>query len=299
MNSPLFFSPPRRSGLIFHAAVSLLLGGAGGTAFWLALQQEVGVYFMLWMLFSVLFLAPLPLILYRAYALVQARYILDRDGLRIRWGLRAEDIPLPDVEWIRPANEMGFDLPLPRLSWIGAILGTRTVEGLGKVEYLAADINNMLLVATTGRVYAISPADIGLFQRTFQRTIELGSPSPIKSYTAVPAVFFRTVWSDFAARFLLLGGLFLTIVLFVAVILVIPMRSQVSLGFDALGVPQPAGPSERLLLLPILGGFTFVMDSILGLFWYRLPSRRPAAYLLWVGSILTPLFLLTAVFYQK
>jgi hypothetical protein len=299
MNIPARFSPARRSGLIFHGGVILLLVGIGGTAFWLAVQQDVGAYFLLWMLFSGMLLIFVPWLLYRAYALLQARYILEREGLRIRWGLRAEDLPLPAIEWIRPANEMGFELPLPRFSWIGAILGKKYIEGLGEVEFMASDTANMLIIATPQRVYAISPDDPALFLRTFQRTMELGSPSPLESYTAVPTVFFNQVWSDQAARYLLLCGFFLAIILFVVVALLIPARSQVSLGFDLQGLPQPPGPSERLLLLPILAGFTFIMDFLTGLFWYRLPARRPAAYLLWVGGILTPIFLLAAVFYQK
>jgi len=44
-------------------------------------------------------------------------------GLRLRWGLRAEDIPLPEIEWIRPASDLGFHLPKPFLSMPGALLG--------------------------------------------------------------------------------------------------------------------------------------------------------------------------------
>ena len=54
-------------------------------------------------------------------------------------------------------SDLAFDLPLPRIWWAGAILGMKEVEGLGPVEYMAADTSNLLLVAAPEMVFAISP----------------------------------------------------------------------------------------------------------------------------------------------
>ncbi len=292
---PNVFAPTRRTGIILHVAALLLLGAGTGVALALAFQQPVGVSFVLFILLAVLLFVPLPVVAYRGYALLTARYSVERDGLRLRWGLRAEDIPLPEVEWVRPASDLAFDLPLPRLSWPGAILGSLNVRDLGPVEYLASERALLLLLATPRRVYAISPADPVGFVRAFQYATEMGSLSPIESFSARPASFLRSVWRDRAARILVLAGAVLTAALFVLVSLSIPGLPGVSLGFSSTGQLLESGPATRLLLLPVLGAFAFVMDTLGGGFFYRFDPWRPVAYVLWASGVLTPSALLLAV----
>ncbi len=290
------FLPPRRNGLILHAVLLLVLLGGMAVSLWLALQQQVGGYLVLLIALSVVLTPPAILVAYRGYALLRAGYALERDGLKIRWGLRIEDIPIPSVEWVRPANEMGFHMPLPRLQLPGSIVGVRNVEGLGPVEYMASDRNTLLLIATPERIYAISPASPSEFMRAFQRTIELGSISPIPSYSSRPAAFLQSVWSNRLARSLLIASTALTLALFIMVSLMVPGLGQVSLGFDRFGVPLDRGPAERLLLLPVLAGFTLIFNIGLGLFFYRM-EERISAYLLWASSATTPLLLIIAAIF--
>jgi hypothetical protein len=286
------FPPSRRNGYIFHGVLLFVLGGGGALTFLASMRQQIGSDLIFYMILSVLLLLPVPWIGYRFYALSQAVYVLERDGLRIRWGLRGEDIPLPQIEWIRPANELGFALRLPWKAAPGAFLGVTRVEGLGVVDFIASDLRNMLLVATPNKVYAISPADPKAFMRAFRRIIELGSLSPLPLYSIRPSAFLEQVWNDRLARGLLLTGLGLTVLLFIGVVLRIPSLPQVSLGFDAERNPLPPGPSESLLLLVVLGAGSYVLDLLAGLFFYRLDESRPVAYLLWIASVVAPLLLL-------
>jgi hypothetical protein len=291
------FPPPRRTGAIVQIMIALLLGVTVGAALWNATLMQAGLNFVVLLLLSLILLVPLGLALYRAYAMFGANYSLERDGLRLRWGLRAEDIPLPDIEWVRPASDMGFNMPLPFGALPGGILGMRQVEGLGPVEYVASDRGKMLLIATSEKIFAISPANPNAFIRTFQRLIELGSLSPIPSRTALPATFLRRVFSDRAARTLMFAGMSLTIILFVVVSLTIPTQAEVVLGFDSQGQPLGTADADWLLLLPVLATFAYVIDLIGGLFFFRRPDGQPIAYLLWTGGVITPLLLVVAVFF--
>jgi hypothetical protein len=292
---PSEFPPPRRTGLIVQTTVTLVLGLTVGISLWNATLMQAGMNFLLLLLLSLILLFPLGLSAYRAYALLGSSYSLERDGLRIRWGLRAEDIPLPDIEWVRPASDMGFRMPLPFGSLPGGILGTRIVEGLGPVEYVASEVGKMLLIATPEKIFAISPANPNAFIRTFQRSIELGSLTPIPSRTALPVTFLRRVFSDRAARTLMFAGMALTIILLVVVSLIIPTQGEVVLGFDSQGQPLGTAAADWLLLLPVLATFAYVIDLIGGLFFFRNPEGRPIAYLLWSGGAVTPALLLIAV----
>jgi hypothetical protein len=292
MNLPATFAPLRRTGLIFHGALILLLAGLGSISLNMSLQQENTTTILVWMLLALALLAPLPLLLYRGYSLLQAHYTLERDGVRIRWGLRVEDMPLSDIDWVRPASEMGFPLPLPVLNWPGAILGVRTVEGLGEVEFIASERENMLLLATSERVLAISPADPRGFQRTFQRTVEMGSLSPITSYSLKPAAFWTQVWNDRLARILFISGLALNAVLLIAAVLLITSHPILPLGFDSSGQPRTPGPSERLLLLPFLSTLAFIFDLLTGMFFYRRQNFKIMAYFMWVSLLIPPALLI-------
>jgi hypothetical protein len=293
---PTIFYPGRRTGLILQGgAVALLLAGSLASML-LAFQQSVGLNFILLLLASLLLMVPLILVSYRTYALFQATYSLDRDGLHLRWGLRAEDIPLAEIEWVRPAGDLGYRLPLPLIYWPGAILGSRKVDGLGAVEFLASEASALLLVATKERVFAISPADVHKFMRAFQATIEMGSLSPIRHSSVLPESFVQGVLSNRLARSLMIAGLLFTLGLLIVVSLRIPTLSQVSLGFDPQGRPLEPVPPDRLLLLPILGAFTFTIDLVTGLFFYRRKENRLTAYLLWASSIFFPILLIIATF---
>jgi hypothetical protein len=293
------FLPARRNGLIFHGVLLGLLVGSGALTFWSALGQDVGSDLLFYLIFSVLLLLPVPVVIYRLVSLYRASYELERDGLRIRWGLRAEDIPLPQIEWIRPASDLGFPLKMPLTSTPGAFLGNVTVEGLGAVEFIASDTQTMLLVATHTKVFVISPADPNGFIRSFRRVIELGSLSPLSSFSARPAAFLERVWADRSARILLASGFVISLLLFILVSLRIPAMAQVSLGFDAARQPLTPGPAESLMLLPVLGGFAFGLDLLFGLVFYRMEQRRPLAYLLWGVGVGAPLLLLVGAILSR
>jgi len=297
MNDETLFLPPRRAGLLIHSGLAVLLLGGSILCLIAALNEQAGTLFVLFLLGSLLLLPPAVFVVYRGYALLQAGYLLERDGLRLRWGLRAEDIPLMDVEWVRPASELGFHLPLPPLSVPGAILGILNVPGLGPVEFMASDRSTLLLVATPRRVFAISPAETKRFTRSFQRSMELGSLSPISSHSSVPAAFLQRVWSDRLARTLVLAGLGLTLVLLILTGVAIPNLPGVSLGYDINARPLEPVPPERLLLLPTLAFMTFAGDVILGLFFYRKEEQRLPGYLLLASGIITSALLTAAVLF--
>jgi len=254
------FRPPRRRGLIFQIGAALAFFSAGGLTFWLAMDQEIGLYFIGLLFISMVFLAPVPLIVYRAIALGRATYELEREGLRLRWGLRAEDIPLNTIEWVRPASELGFHLNQPRFSWPGALLGFSSVAELGLVEFIAAEPDTLLLIATPTRIFAISPAQPKVFMKAFQRTSEMGSLSPMPAFSSQPAAFMRNVWRDRIARLPILVSLIATILLLAGTVIIIPSRNQISIGFTPTGSPLPPVSPERLLLLPILAAISVAIS---------------------------------------
>ncbi len=291
------YPPLKQIGMLVHIILILVLSGLAGWGIWNLTFTEVGPNFVIFLLDTLLALVPLPLFIYRAYALMRADYILDRDSLEIRWGLRDEDIPLTDIEWLRPSTDLTTPLRLPWLPIPGAVLGTRRNPDLGVVEFLASDPQNLLLVATSKRVYAISPADASRFAQTFARTIEMGSLLPAEPKSVYPSFIFSRAWENALVRFLWLAGLFLNIGLAVWVILTIPTLGQVSLGFAPSGAALPPSPASQLVLLPIESAFLYLVGLFGGMYFFRWETHRLLAVIIWASSALTSLSFLLAVLF--
>jgi hypothetical protein len=295
MSEPAVFYPVKKKGLTLHIFLGLLLAGGGGVLLWLAFNPSTAGFIILYLIGALVLLAVLPFIVYRAYALIQASYAIERDGLSIRWGLRKVDIPFTELEWIHPIGELTDPLRLPPLSMPGAYLGTSTHPDLGTVEFIASDANSMVVIASFDHVYVLSPEQPENFINAFSRTLEMGSISPIEAYSSQPAEFLRTVLANRFARAALIISLALTIFLVIATSLLIPLRSSVSMGIDAVGIPLAAVPSNRLLILPLIGAFALVLNIVVGLFFYRHEDQRPVSYTVWSAAVITPILLIVAL----
>lgn len=329
MDEVFVFKPPQRQGLVLHILAILVLVPVSGWNLGQALQSVIGPDFLLHLLLFLLGAVLVPLLAYRAYALYKASYRIERDGIRLSWGLRSEDIPMDAVLWVRSPEEMGAgllsldggpgtmqvepsrNLLLPWLRWPGAVLGTRQLPGFGPVEYMAASSSRLLFIATPSGLFAISPADPAAFRQVYQRFTEMVPLTPLPARSVYPAFLLARVWKEPFARTLLLAGIFLSLVLLGWVSLTAPAHTQISLGFNPNGSLREHVPGVQLLLLPLVNAFFFLTDLLLGLYFYRrgdsqlptislrpgvlLPIGQVLAYLLWVSGIVTALIFIVAL----
>ena len=291
------FPPAKQFGLTLHALLIILLAGASIWAFTNLANTQMGPMFVSYLLIGTLAFAPIPFLGYRAYALFKADYYIDRDSLAILWGLRVEDIPLTDIEWVRPVSDLSRPLSLPRFRLPGAVLGTRRHPDLGAVEFIASSTRNLILIATSKHVFAISPRDAASLVRTFARATELGSLMPTEAKSVYPSFVITQAWEQPIARFLWVTGLLLNLGLVAWVGFLIPSLSQIPFGFNPFGVPNETAPSIRLILLPLISGLMFITGLIAGLYLYRWEKERPLAYIIWLSSTLCALLFLLAVLF--
>ncbi|MGZ9165641.1 MAG: PH domain-containing protein [Anaerolineales bacterium] len=291
------FPPSKRSGLIIHGIIIIVLVAASAWGFLNLTRTQMGPIFVTYLLIGILAFAPIPFLVYRAYALLRADYYIDRDSLAMLWGLRVEDIPLTDVEWVRPATDLSHPLSLPRFRLPGAILGTRRHTDLGLVEFIASDSRNMILIATAKRIFAISPKDANSLIRTFARATEMGSLLPAEPKSVYPSFILAQAWESPLVRFMWVSGLILNIGLVIWVGLLIPSLGQISLGFSPFGAPLEPAPSIRLILLPLLSGLLFIAGWGMGLYFYRWDMQRMLANIIWISGALSALLFLIAVLF--
>jgi len=291
------FPPPKQFGLILHGIIIL---GLSGVSIWGVLnltRSQVGPSFVTDLLLALLAFAPIPVLGYRAYALLRSDYYIDRDSLAILWGLRIEDIPLTDIEWVRPATDLTHPLTLPTFRLPGGVLGARRHRDLGLVEFIAADTKNMILIATSKRIFAISPKDAAGLVRTFGRATELGSLTRAEPKSEFPAFIITQAWESPIARFVWMSGFLLNLGLVVWVGILIPALTQVPFGFNAFGVPNETVPAVRLIILPLVSTLMFIIGLAAGLYFYRWERQRPLAFMVWISSTICAFLFLMAVLF--
>ena len=257
MNNPKtgHFPPDRQLGLFIHTVMIAILVAVSIFGLVNLSKASVGLFFVLYLLMALLAFVPIPFLGYRAYALLRADYYIDRDSLAMLWGLRIEDIPLTDIEWVRPASDLTQPLLLPHLRLPGAILGTRRHPDLGLVEFIASNPRNLILIATSKRIFAISPRNAAGLVQTFARATEMGSLTPTAAKSIYPSFIITQAWDSRIARLLWIIGTLLNLGLIAGVSLLIPSLTQIPFGFTLFGAPNEvvvllttnsAAPGQRI-----------------------------------------------------
>ena len=299
MNNPKtgHFPPARRFGLFIHVVLILLFAAVSIFGLVNLSAAQAGPRFVAYLLLALIPFIPIPFLGYRAYALLRADYYIDRDSLAMLWGLRVEDIPLTDIEWVRPASDLTRPLLLPRFRLPGAILGTRRHPELGLVEFIASSSRNVILIATSKRIFAISPHNPAGLVQTFARATEMGSLMPTEAKSVYPSFLIAQAWDSSFARFLWIIGILLNLGLIAWVAILIPSLSQIPFGFDPFGTPNEIAPSTQLILLPLVSGLLFIVGLTAGLYFYRWDRQRPLAFILWGSSTLCAVLFLLAVLF--
>ncbi len=289
--------PPTRRGLTFQ--VTLIIVATILTALFavLASQEPIGLRFTIYILVAAFAFFPLPFLAYWLYSLTRANYSLDRERLTLTWGLRVEQIPVSELEWVRPMEALATPLALPFVHLPGAIMGNRRHPDLGPVEFLASDNKTLVLVATSRRVFVISPEDTAGFMQNIQRAIEMGSLSPAEPQSVYPTFVVALAWESILARYLWLSGLFLNIGLLAWVTVMIPSLGRIPLGFQPSGVAGDPVPGAGLILLPVVSLFFYITGWVAGLTFYRRPDHRPLAHIVWASGVFSTLLFLVAVMF--
>jgi hypothetical protein len=298
VEEPYTFYPPRRPGLIFLGVIAALFLLVNiWNLYWLG-QATIGPGFLRGLIIALL--APIPLLWlgYRIWALQRASYSLRRDGISLRWGMRVVDIPMTEVEWVQPDDEIQGGLSLPWLRLHGAVLGTGRHQQAGSpVEFMAAGVKALIFIATPERIFAISPQEPELFMQVFHELGQFGSLDPITGRSVFPSFWFGNVWQVRPIRYILLAALVLNLALMTWVSLVGNAHPMISLGFTPEGMPLEPLPAAALWILPLLNFIVFLADWFLGLFLYRNPEHHRLSYLLWGSSAFVGILFLGALYY--
>ncbi len=292
------FDPPRRKGFALHLIALLVDSILIVVLLFSAVSQPPGLIVVLALMGALLLSLPLPILMYRLYSLWQSGYWLGRDGVRLRWGLRLIDLPFDDIVDVARADELEQSIEFPRWYWPGNLVGQTMDAELGLVEFLASDAQQIVVIGTKERVFAISPQRPGDFVTAYKRESERGSLRPLTAQSIQPLFVLVEAWAETQNRRLMVAGGLLSLGLLILVGILVPNLEAVSLGFEASGQPLPAVAGVQLFLLPALNFFFYMGNFILGLLFYREPWGAMFSKLFWSASLATSLFYLGAAVFS-
>lgn len=281
--------PPRTAGLAINLLVILLLLSAAALGL---IQVSTAPLSLLTVLWIVLPLVGVPLslfLLYDLYGLLTARYHLDRDGLRVRWGWAVEQLPIGTIRSMHLVRRgEGLASLAGRLRWPATTVGSLEGAGAERLDFfLALGGEDLVRVELEGRSLLLSPQDGPGFIEAYQQAALLGSLQPMPNLSQRPRFAVAELLADRAGRLLLLAGILLPLILLGYLAFRVPdLPSQVPFGFDPQGIPVTFAPPGRLLLLPMISGLCWLFNFSFGLWLYRLPPQRMLAYALWGASVI-------------
>ena len=286
------YEPPRRLSLLFNLGLGLL--AMLGTLLLLILGSGNAARDPnpLLLALALTLLGVFTYLNYRTFLILTTRYLLDRSSLEIRWGFQREIIPLDLVEWAHPVSDFDSPMPLPGFLLPWQYYGKRNIRGLGLVEFSATDKPNMVLIQAGDRHFVISPESAPAFAQDFENVSALGAAEDIEPVSQNLRAMLGEIFQDGPSRKLLIAGLVGMLLLLAVTIAFSATRLTVT------WITLEQVPSNRLLLLLLVGVLVWLLNTLLGTYFYlqSLLEKR-WVFLIWGWSVLVSLVLaLAAVF---
>lgn len=285
--------PPRLLSLVFDlglgflalvSALVLLVLGSGSAA-----RNSIPLFVALaaMLLVVTLFFA------YRVFLILTTRYQLTRSALELHWGFQRELIPLDRVEWAHPVSDFDSPMPLPGFLLPFQYYGKRTIRGLGVVEFAATDRRNMVLIQAGERHFVISPPDAHAFAREFENLSQLGVTVPVEPISQNARTMLGEIMQDGMAKKLFVAGVLGLLVLVVVTIALSATRLTVT------WITLELVPSNRLLLLLLVGALDWLLNTFLGGYFYlRGLLEKRWVFLFWSWSVVISLILAAAAVFM-
>lgn len=237
---------------------------------------------------ALLFVLSLPLLalwIYWYHGLASLNYYLDRNSLIITCGMLRHIVPMQQIQRIAPGNEFTPLSGFRGVGWPGYLMGRIRVRGLGTlIVHSTEPLPRQLVVVTDTLAYGISPKDTTQFLEDYARRRALGpieKPTQTTEYAPFAAL---TVWRDrwfwlfIVLSFMANAALFGWIINRYA-----RLPALIPLHFNAFGEADRIAAKSGLLVIPIIGVLTMVVNNLLGLILHQ--RERLGAYLLVAATL--------------
>lgn len=231
---------------------------------------------------------------YQVFLVLTTRFQLTRSALELQWGFRREVLPLEQVEWAHPVLDFDSPMPLPGFVLPFQYYGIRRIRGLGTVEFAATDRRNMVLIRADSRHFVISPEDAYAFASEFEKLSALGPQETIAPLSQTGRNLIGEILQDSMARKLFTAGIVGLLTLTAVSIALSATRPTIT------WITLELVPSNRLLLLLLVGGLDWLLNTFLGGYFYlRGLLEKRWIFLIWSWSAFMSLTLSAAAVFMS
>jgi Bacterial PH domain len=184
----------------------------------------------------------------------------------------------------------------PFSSWRGFYDNRGWLDGVGEVQfYSTVSFEQTLLVRTDTNTYAISPRDPQSFMTEYKLRRNLGATEEVVEGVSPGVLLSHPLWRDKLGRGLLLGGLLVSLALFVYLILIFETLDPIlRIHYNKFGEVDRLGARGDIMWLPFIGIVTFGVNALFGAFVHI--KDRVAAILLYSATFAVQFAVWVAVF---
>ena len=219
-----------------------------------------------------------------AYGCYSLRYVMDRGGITVNWGLMKHFIAIDEVQKLIPGR--GEQRPqVQGLSWYGYHVGRGRVEGIGDALFFSTHTSpeELVYVMTSGATYALSPRDPVRFIAEAQRFQQAGKPSA-KSGVERDFLSGHPVFADHVAQILTLAAVALNVALWGFLMAVYPqLDNEITIEFPPIGDITGFQSRAEILNIPATATAMLATNLLAGLAFEW--KERAATYLLLSGAV--------------
>lgn len=286
--------PPRKRSLIFNLIVGFIALVGGLVLLVLGSGDASRQPNLLQLTLALVLFVVVALFSYQVFLVLTTRFQLTRSALELQWGFRREVLPLEQVEWAHPVLDFDSPMPLPGFVLPFQYYGIRRIRGLGTVEFAATDRRNMVLIRADSRHFVISPEDAYAFASEFEKLSALGPQEVVAPLSQTGRNLIGEILQDSMARKLFTAGIVGLLTLTAVSIALSATRPTIT------WITLELVPSNRLLLLLLVGGLDWLLNTFLGGYFYlRGLLEKRWIFLIWSWSAFMSLTLSAAAVFMS
>lgn len=286
--------PPRKRSLVLNLIVGFIALVGGLVLLVLGSGDASRQPNLLQLTLALVLFVVVALFSYQVFLVLTTRFQLTRSALELQWGFRREVLPLEQVEWAHPVLDFDSPMPLPGFVLPFQYYGIRRIRGLGTVEFAATDRRNMVLIRADNRHFVISPEDAYAFASEFEKLSALGPQEAVAPLSQTGRNLIGEILQDSMARKLFTAGIVGLLTLTAVSIALSATRPTIT------WITLELVPSNRLLLLLLVGGLDWLLNTFLGGYFYlRGLLEKRWIFLIWSWSAFMSLTLSAAAVFMS
>ncbi|MEA4931355.1 MAG: PH domain-containing protein [Anaerolineaceae bacterium] len=286
--------PPRKRSLVLNLIVGFIALVGGLVLLVLGSGDALRQPNLLQLTLALVLFVVVALFSYQTFLVLTTRFQLTRSALELQWGFRREVLPLEQVEWAHPVLDFDSPMPLPGFVLPFQYYGIRRIRGLGTVEFAATDRRNMVLIRADNRHFVISPEDAYAFASEFEKLSALGPQEVVAPLSQTGRNLIGEILQDSMARKLFTAGIVGLLTLTAVSIALSATRPTIT------WITLELVPSNRLLLLLLVGGLDWLLNTFLGGYFYlRGLLEKRWIFLIWSWSAFMSLTLSAAAVFMS